>query len=128
MLSLFYTIMVLLVGCSENQEIIGDWLYLKPKEESNIFFVECPDEIRFKSDGTYVIVNDCYGIGKSQLVEDGFWNLKGDQINLKNRNLSTNYSITKSIEDPLVISIESISEDTLMLNIDGKVEIYKKIP
>ncbi len=126
MMGAFCIIMILLTGCYKNQDIIGDWLYLKPERELDTFIEECPDEIRFKPDKTYVIVNDCYGLGKSLLVENGVWNMKESQIFLEKRTILTNYSITKSRENTLILEIESISKDTLRLLIEDRVEIYIK--
>ena len=78
-----------------SHKIIGRWLY-KGTENNKTKALECPDMLIFNGDGSYLILNDCYGVNyDNPVVEQGKWtlNTKGNVIILKDRKFTTNYAL-----------------------------------
>src|SRR5688572_7476380 len=100
----------------EPKNLKGMWIYvgMDSKEET---FVECPEVIFFGSDGTYEILNDCYGTDRNHpVIENGKWTLdpNGRMLNLIYRKFKTNYIVYGS-SPKLSFEVKELSSGKLIL-------------
>ncbi len=68
--------------------ISGEWRFCGVSESE---FVECPDILVLEENGSYKILNDCYGVDPiNPIIETGDWsfNEKDNILKLINRDLS----------------------------------------
>lgn len=105
-------------GQKNSIHIVGKWVYngtVTQKGQVDCC-VECPEVIEFKSNGSYIVLNDCYGENPNNpVVEKGTWEIlmQAKKLILKNRNFLTNYHIhssEKEIEFKVMVLNDKILE------------------
>ncbi|WP_066836723.1 hypothetical protein [Rufibacter ruber] len=112
-------------------ELVGKWAYEGAVNKNNKTdcCTECPDLIEFRSNNSYIVMNDCYGADPMKpIVETGKWEVaeSSKKVILKERKFTTNhylYSPKKQIE------LAIISFDGKKLKVryaQGKIEQYTR--
>ena len=119
-------------GQKNSIQIIGKWLYKGTVTQKGQVdcCVECPELIEFKSNGSYIVLNDCYGENPNNpVIEKGTWEISipAKKLILRNRNFLTNYQIhssEKEIEFKVVFLNDKILE---VKSKKGQNERYSKM-
>lgn len=133
-IKLILMILVSSSACSQDLSniIAGRWLY-KGINNRNLA-IECPDVLIFGADGSYSVLNECYGEGiKIPLVEKGRWHFDSnqDKILLTDRKFFTNYVFHDSIS-LLVIHLKEVTDKAMKIcfaDMSNCIpEIYEKVP
>lgn len=112
----------------ERGKLVGRWVNAGVDDDA----IECPDLLAFDSDGSYSILNDCYGIDpRNPVTESGKWvfNPSESQLQLNDRVFVANYSLRDPTEE-LRVRVEKLSGDALILTFgekEAQSESYKKI-
>jgi len=115
-------------GEIEQRRLLGEWVFQGIVDKSSK--VECPDLLTLKDDGSYLVLNDCYGVDiKNPVTEKGDWVLKGERnLILMSREFESNYYFFDDTSDPLKIKVVQILEEEMILQFKSHdPEIYKKI-
>lgn len=120
-------------SCSQSSsvELSGSWIYTG-LSKSNKEAIECPDVLHFNKDGSYTILNDCYGVGlKLPVVEQGRWFYEPveKKVTLNGRKFFTNYFFLKK-SSTLSFSVLERSKETLRICFSrdlSQVEVYKRL-
>lgn len=132
MRSLFTFFLINLSACAEEGDtggnLVGRWM----NTDINGDAIECPDLLIFDSNGSYSIINDCYGIApRNPVTESGKWIFSSSEslLRLSDRVFVTNYSLLEPTKE-LRIRVEKLSASTLILIFGEKAtksESYRKI-
>ena len=115
---------------SSKPQIVGEWVYggVANKKTQADYVVECPDFIEFRSNGTYTVLNDCYGDAVKPIVETGKWsvNAPSQKLILSERRFTTNYHLY-SPKKTVEIAIVSLDGKKLIVRYaQEKAEVYSK--
>jgi hypothetical protein len=106
--------------------IIGKWLHKGVRE------MECPDLIAFHKDGTYQVLNDCYGADKDvPILEKGTWRMDSTAsvITLINRKFYSNYYFQNS-KKTLLIYFKNVTDQKMSISFRDQApgfETYEKV-
>lgn len=112
-------------------ELAGKWAYEGRVNNNNKTdcCAECPDLIEFRSNYSYIVLNDCYGNDpRKPIVETGKWEVaeSSKKVILKERKFTTNhylYSPKKQIE----VAIVSLDGKKLKVRYgQGEIEQYTR--
>ncbi len=88
---------------------------------------ECSDVFVFSTDGSYKIFNDCYGQNKKEpIVESGKWKVSESKIYFNDRKFTSNYTLY-SVNKSVVLTITSLTADSLKINFNGNEQFFKKM-
>lgn len=115
---------------SSKPQIVGEWKYggVANKKTQAEHIVECPDFIEFRSNGTYTVLNDCYGDAVKPVVETGKWNINASsqKLTLSERRFITNYHLysPKRIVEIAIVSIDG--KKLIVRYAQEKAEIYSR--
>ncbi len=111
--------------------IVGSWYYKGDIEQGDKVgsLPECPDMIEFKSNGSYVVYNDCYGPdAKNPVVERGKWEVNKplNKLILKERSFAINYTLYSS-DKKIELDIIALNANTMKVRFGKEgVELYTK--
>ena len=115
----------------EAENLEGKWIYVGSDNKKETF-VECPEVIFFGSNGSYEILNECYGTDRIHpVIENGNWSFdpKLRKLSLFNRKFKSNYYLYGSKAKQTFI-VEELSFEKLKIRMDEgneKVEVFEKL-
>jgi hypothetical protein len=79
--------------------------------------IECPDDIRFMEDGSYNIINECYGMEEDEsAIEKGdfLFDENNRTITLKNRIfLSKNLSFYQNRQKEIILLLKTLTDEEI---------------
>lgn len=108
--------------------LVGEWLLKGAVGQPSP--VECPDLLMLRKDGSYSVLNDCYGVDlRNPTTEVGKWAFGegNDELSFERRQFEGNYFLGGDPSDPLVAKALRVSEDEIVLQFNSSdPEIYHK--
>lgn len=113
---------------SQSSIVVGEWL-LKGAV-GQLPPAECPDLLVLRKDGSYSVLNDCYGVDmRNPVTEVGEWIFGNgnNELSFESRKFEGNYFFGSESSDPLIAKVIRVSEDEMILQFNSSgPEIYHK--
>lgn len=106
------------------EELFGQWL--NPESWDRSREQKCWLSIHFMFDGSYDVMNNCYGKEPYNITERGSWGIKENKITLYDRNFCVEYAFLSDDEE-LEMTFDIVGDDLfLYIGNEGPKEILRR--